>query len=37
MQGLNLAFFSPEQTQQIHQLAAHAKKQIAAGVIEIET
>jgi len=36
MQGLNLAFFSPEQTQQIHQLAAHAKKQIAAGVIEIE-
>lgn len=35
MQGLNLAFLSTEQTQQLQQLAAYAKKQIAAGVVEV--
>jgi membrane associated rhomboid family serine protease len=36
MQGLNLAFFSAEQKQQMQQLANHAKKLIVTGVIEVE-
>ena len=34
LQGFNLAFMSPEEVTQIKQLAAAAKKQMAAGVEE---
>jgi hypothetical protein len=35
MQGLNHSFLSPEQMQQLKQLAVVAKKQIGEGVVEI--
>jgi membrane associated rhomboid family serine protease len=35
MQGLNAAFLSPEQLQQLKQLASIAKQQIASGVMEV--
>jgi hypothetical protein len=35
MQGLNHSFLSPEQMQQLKQLAVVARKQIGDGVVEI--
>jgi hypothetical protein len=35
MQGLNQAFLSPPQIEQLQKLAAYAKKQIADGIVEI--